>query len=297
VRVHAFLRVGVWLGLVGGSLSLAAQTTEAAIRERLVNKPLFLRQQYRDNNLRFGPAGELRSVSKQGPFTLAAVDIRKVTLRPEGLLIEGSRKGVELGGRNPVRMTIQSGAGGLAAGANAGGNSHDGTSSALNESTFTPNAVLGNEQLRIEIVAPTNGNDYSAQLNRIFADGVADLSSSLPVYWQRYAREHFLSPPQPMGPDPLQMAGGDISAPVPGKMPREVYTSAARYLKYGGKVVIAFHVETDGKPSHMEIIKAIGLGLDEEALTRIQQTTFKPAMRNGVPVVVRMELTIPFQLD
>jgi|GEM_PF-2892862 len=289
------LCLSVCLASAVSSVTAGAQSDEAGLKTRLLKKPMYLRQQYRENSLLFGPAGELQSVSPVGPFTLGVFDIRKVEKKSDRLVLEGARKGLELYNEKPVIMTIQ--VDGVGAQVTQPGelNSHRGTAS-LTKAVGSSSSMLGNEQFHFEIMQPASG-DYDAALSRIFATSLADLTASVPVYWQRYARKHFISPAQNMEADATLKPGGNVTAPMVLKMPREVYTTAARALKYGGDVVVAFHVEKSGKATHVEIIKALGLGLDEEALTRIQQTTFKPAMQDGVPVVVQTEMKLEFKLD
>ncbi|WP_433967589.1 energy transducer TonB [Tunturiibacter gelidiferens] len=55
------------------------------------------------------------------------------------------------------------------------------------------------------------------------------------------------------------------------------------------------HVEPDGTISHPAIIRALGLGLDEDALVAVLRYTFKPAMQDGKPVQVELNVDVNFE--
>ena len=46
----------------------------------------------------------------------------------------------------------------------------------------------------------------------------------------------------------------------------------------------------------MRVIRGIGLGLDEKAVEAVRQYKFKPAMKNGQPVTVEMNVEVNFQI-
>ncbi len=74
------------------------------------------------------------------------------------------------------------------------------------------------------------------------------------------------------------------------------FSEAAHALKYSAVVSISLHVERDGTPSHFEILKPAGLGLDEQALAAVVRYKFAPATRNGVPVPVEIYVEVNFQI-
>ncbi len=52
----------------------------------------------------------------------------------------------------------------------------------------------------------------------------------------------------------------------------------------------------NGSTSHIEIVKPVGLGLDEEAVKAVEQYEFVPAMQNGKPVKVDLFIDINFTI-
>ena len=90
--------------------------------------------------------------------------------------------------------------------------------------------------------------------------------------------------------------GGNVSQPVPIYEPDPPYSEQARKAKFQGTVVLAIEIDAQGNVLNPQVVKALGLGLDEEALNTVKTWKFKPAMRNGVPVPVRVTVEISFRL-
>jgi TonB family protein len=268
--------------------SLHAQTTEADLKSRLTNKPLYLRGCWRDDKLHFDSTGHLRGTSGQVTFTLSGFDLKKVQLKQDKLILEGRRVGLELSANKQTRVALRVG---------------------------DPRDPQEDESIHIEIDASPNGN-YGPALDAIFVEGLADLVPSLPYYWKRYAERNFLpsaaaatpppgpiasataSAPQSSTPQDTkpQRIGGKVTAPRVLHQVEPTFNESARALKYNGTVLINLLVGTDGTPSHLSVIHAIGLGLDESALATVQQYVFQPAMQDGKPVVVELNIEVNFQI-
>ncbi|GAA4310894.1 energy transducer TonB [Mucilaginibacter gynuensis] len=74
------------------------------------------------------------------------------------------------------------------------------------------------------------------------------------------------------------------------------YTSMAEDQGIGGKVLLSFVIEKDGKLSSIKVERGVGYGLDEEALRVLKNAAaWKPGMQNGRPVRVRYLIPINFQ--
>jgi periplasmic protein TonB len=74
------------------------------------------------------------------------------------------------------------------------------------------------------------------------------------------------------------------------------YTEAARKAKVEGKVVLTIQVGADGRVHHVRVSRALGSGLDEQAISAVRQWRFRPAMNGGTPVSVAATIEIPFRL-
>jgi TonB family protein len=268
------------------SVALPAQTTDADLNARLMNKPLYLRGFWRDDKLHFDPTGHLRGTSLPVTFTLSGFESKKVQLKQDKLILEGKRIGLEFSGNKQTRVALLVG----------DPRDHE------------------EEMMDIEIDAPPNG-DYGAALDAIFIEGLADIVPSLPSYWKTYAGKTFLldvnvpqrnlpaasstrSTPQPsLARDAqLKRIGGGVSAPTVLNMAEPTFNEVARKLKYGGAVLINLWVRPDGTPDHLSVVRALGLGLDEAALAAVQKYRFNPAMQDGKPVMVELNIEVNFQI-
>ena len=55
-------------------------------------------------------------------------------------------------------------------------------------------------------------------------------------------------------------------------------------------------VGADGKPGEIAVARPIGFGLDESAVDSIRKATFQPAMKDGKPVPVMLNLVVEFRI-
>ena len=51
-----------------------------------------------------------------------------------------------------------------------------------------------------------------------------------------------------------------------------------------------------GMARQITIVRSLGMGLDEQAVSKIGTWKFKPAERNGQPATVAMVVEVPFHL-
>ncbi len=94
----------------------------------------------------------------------------------------------------------------------------------------------------------------------------------------------------------LRRIGGGVSAPVALYTPEPEFSEEARKAKVAGNVVVYLQVDTNGKPVNVRVLRGIGMGLDEKAIEAVRQYKFKPAMENGHPVRVEMNVEVNFQI-
>ena len=94
----------------------------------------------------------------------------------------------------------------------------------------------------------------------------------------------------------VRRIGGGVSAPVVLFAPEPEFSEEARKAKVAGNVLVYLQVDANGRPMHVRVLRGIGLGLDEKAMEAVRQYKFKPAMENGHPVVVEMNVEVNFQI-
>ena len=90
--------------------------------------------------------------------------------------------------------------------------------------------------------------------------------------------------------------GGGVSAPRAIYAPDPEYSEEARKAKYSGTCVLWLIVGADGRPRDMRVARSLGLGLDEKAIEKVKTWKFEPAMKDGRPVAVQINVEVGFHL-
>jgi TonB family protein len=258
--------------------SAAAQSTEADISARLMGKPLQLRGFWMDDKLKFDEAGSPVGSYKTGSFTQSGFHTEKVKVSGDHLKLEGRRVGIEFerdGFMQRELLLLPKGLG--------------------------RDAVP--EKMTIEIDGH-HSTDFSNALDTIFAGSVGELASSLPEYWQEYARKNFQPETDAAGRGAVDATSGERTSKIGGRVrpPHLIhnvdpeFSETARRQKYSGIVRVGLWVEKDGSVSHITIQRPAGMGLDEKAVEAVQQYQFMPAMRDGVPERVELSADVNFRI-
>lgn len=90
--------------------------------------------------------------------------------------------------------------------------------------------------------------------------------------------------------------GGGVSAPRVSYSPDPEYSDEARGAKYQGVCVLTLIVGPDGLPWDIRVARSLGMGLDEKAIEAVKQWRFQPAMKDGKPVAVAINVEVQFRL-
>ncbi len=90
--------------------------------------------------------------------------------------------------------------------------------------------------------------------------------------------------------------GGGVSAPRALDTPDPEYSEEARKAKYQGTCVLWLIVGPDGKPRDIKVARALGMGLDQKAIEAVRNWKFAPAMKDGMPVAVQINIEVSFRL-
>jgi protein TonB len=94
----------------------------------------------------------------------------------------------------------------------------------------------------------------------------------------------------------VRQVGGGVSEPKVLFQPEPEFSEEARKAKASGNVMVYLWVDEHGNPTHVRVVRGIGLGLDEKAAEAVRQYKFRPAMENGKPVTVEMYIDVTFQI-
>jgi TonB family protein len=90
--------------------------------------------------------------------------------------------------------------------------------------------------------------------------------------------------------------GRGISAPRPIYDPEPEFSEEARKAKYQGVCTLEVVVDAQGRPTNIRVVGALGMGLDEKAIEAVKNWRFEPAMKDGHPVAVAVNLEVDFHL-
>jgi len=74
------------------------------------------------------------------------------------------------------------------------------------------------------------------------------------------------------------------------------YSQEALKSRVSGTVVVTVEVGTDGQAHHVHVVRGLGHGLDEEAITAVARWRFTPATRDGACVAVPATIEVVFRL-
>ena len=90
--------------------------------------------------------------------------------------------------------------------------------------------------------------------------------------------------------------GGDVTAPVPIYKPEPAYTKEARAAKLQDTVILWIVVDASGNVTDVKLVRGVDKGLDESAMQTLRTWKFKPAMKKGKTVPVRVVVEVSFKL-
>jgi hypothetical protein len=157
-----------------------------------------------------------------------------------------------------------------------------------------------NEPLKDE--PTTTSPEYAVQrlknaIARLFTPSLDDrFVGSLPAFWQLYykglaAKTDY----RPSDPSVLRQSQVDKKASLISALDPPSNEFAQEYAVAG---VAVYHVVVgpDGRATEIAIGQPIGFGLDENAVDTLKKATFEPAIKDGKPVSVVLDLIVQFHI-
>jgi len=105
-------------------------------------------------------------------------------------------------------------------------------------------------------------------------------------------------------PDSIRLPNGGGSYPTAVSKVKPEYTEQARKAGLEGEAVVAVTVDENGVPKNPEFVRfqngprqiPDSLGLDEMAVKALTLWRFKPAMKDGKPISLRVKVVVLFDL-
>ncbi|MGD0902669.1 MAG: energy transducer TonB [Terracidiphilus sp.] len=134
-------------------------------------------------------------------------------------------------------------------------------------------------------------------LDRIFAPGIDDrLKASMPDFWRLYYQAAAAnSDYRPADAAILRQNTVDRKARLMTNFEPESNEYAQAHAVAG---MALYHtvIGADGKPGEIAVGRPIGFGLDENAVAAIRKANFEPAIKDGKPVPVLLDLVVQFRI-
>ncbi|MGB6691750.1 MAG: energy transducer TonB [Terracidiphilus sp.] len=134
-------------------------------------------------------------------------------------------------------------------------------------------------------------------LDQIFADGLDDrMMAAMPDFWKLYyqaaaAKTDF----KPTDPAVLRQVEVDQKA----KLLSTFQPESNDYAQDAGVAGMCLYhavIGADGRPGQIAVARPIGFGLDESAVAAISKASFQPAIKDGHPVPVVLDLVVQFHI-
>jgi len=94
----------------------------------------------------------------------------------------------------------------------------------------------------------------------------------------------------------VYQVGGSVRPPIAIFTPDPEFSEEARKAKFSGNVMVSLIVDPSGKPRNVHVLRGVGMGLDQKAVEAVEQYKFKPAMKDGKPVAVYVNIEVNFQI-
>lgn len=283
---------GVLVSLSAGAVAFG-QANETQLREQLVGQPLYLRGAWQENTLAFDGAGQPVKAFHAGALTLGGVNVTGVSLRGKRLTITGERVALVADAKGVLQRQTPS-------------------SSTLIVGSLMPKGkriFKAKEEMKITVEADGQGS-FDAALKVVFANGLAELATTVPSYWSCYAEGYFKQALPASEAEKTVKAcvrGGDASDVKEGDPIDGVYVAPhilssvpptfppeSAELGVQGTIYVHCTVTLRGECEGYQVVQAVGGGVEESLLTYLYQAKFEPGKKDGVPVNADYEAQFRF---
>ena len=314
--------------------TVGGEIKDDQLRQLLVGKTLYLRAGYQDNNLEFDEHGKLQGHSAQGSFTLSQIQINKVKLSKHKLELVGDRYALHFLGAAPyedptaatdrVKITPKKKSVRISFVREevekpkkkdksenkkqkhhaknedtASANRASTAGSDISDSTSTP-ALSDHTSDRKGAIAASEAQASQlllSALDSVFSVGVDQrMIAAMPEFWKLYyqaAQEK--TDYKPTDPGVLRESTVDQKA----KLISAIDPPSNEFAQANGVAGMALYhavVGSDGKVEQVVAGRPIGFGLDESAEQTIRKATFQPAVKDGKPAPVALDLVVSFRI-
>jgi TonB family protein len=134
-------------------------------------------------------------------------------------------------------------------------------------------------------------------IDNVFAQGFdARMMDAMPDFWKLYyAAAAAKTDYRPQDPSVLRQNMVDQKA----KLISDFEPTSNQFAQDNGVAGMSLYhvvVGADGKPGEISVARPIGFGLDESAVDAIRKASFSPAVKDGRPVPVLLDLVVEFRI-
>jgi TonB family protein len=280
------LQAAVFSVALAVSASAQTQVTlETALNAEYSGKVLTQRRFLRGEKVVYRDDGTAVSRAEAGPWTVdGQIRVQHIALRNSSTLeISGERLLLMAGsGRAPFVNFFDDG---------------QSLRTYLGESQWKRLREHQHVDVDVQRSAGFDESSARAAIGAVFLTPTEHLSDFVPEYWktalrsletgERASLDAPASPPKP--PSDVSLPRARSSAP-----PK--YNEAARQIRYQGTVVLWVVVDESGSVSDIQIQRALGAGLDDEAAAAVRKWRFWPATERGEPLRLEIGVEVNFHL-
>jgi hypothetical protein len=134
-------------------------------------------------------------------------------------------------------------------------------------------------------------------LENIFAQGFDDrMMASMPGFWKLYY-EAVAAKTDYRPKDPLVLRQNMVDQKA--RLISTFEPASNQFAQDKGVAGMSLYhvvIESDGRPGEISVARPIGFGLDESAVDSIRKASFAPAIKDGKPVPVLLDLVVEFRI-
>ncbi len=304
----------------------AGGITEAELKQLLVGKALYLRGNYLDNTLSFDEQGRLMGHAAQGSFTLCAVEIDKVHLTRHKVEMVATRYGLHFLGqlamedqstafdrvkitprKKVVKITIERE---MVVKAKKAGKKRGEKAEPAAESAAEPgegeqakaSAPPAEQPAEGKNARTTTSPEHASRelkdaIDSVFAQGLDErMIAAMPDFWRLYYQAVAdKADYRPKDTAVLRQSEVDQKAALLTKFEPDS-NEFAQAKGVAGMSLYHVVVGSDGQAGEIAVGRPIGFGLDENAVAAIRKASFQPAVKDGKPVAVLLDLVVQFRI-
>ncbi|HTC95750.1 MAG TPA: energy transducer TonB [Terriglobales bacterium] len=245
------------------------QDLQKYLQQRFLKQVLTIRNFYGGDHLIFDSQGALlegdKTVGHDGCWCAAQLEIQQIDIKKDQLILSGPRiVGVYDSKKKAFSKLLRD---------------------------------EGKVQLDIKLDgAQMDEQTVTSAMQKIFLTRKDDLDSLIPDAWRAAdfsPAEHEITTIKKDAASPEE----NVSAPKPIHTPDPGYSEAARTRRIQGVLTLWVVVDEKGNVARIRINQCLGGGLDKEAVQAVSHWKFKPALKNGQPIAVQLNVAVTFHLN